>query len=95
MDKLTYLLVDISLHDGVTSYGRQLDFHDAIYQIQPCNIDNRHVTSFLQLTYLKICISVRTRVMGNSNCLFKGEELLQTLKDHRIFLIFSSQNKKN
>ena len=31
--------------------------------------------------YVKICISVKTRVMGNSKALFKMAESLKTLKD--------------
>ena len=26
---------------GMMSFGRQFDFHDVIYYIQPCNVDNR------------------------------------------------------
>ena len=37
--------------------------------------------------YIKISVSVQTRVMGNSNTLFKMAESLQTLKD-LLMLIF-------
>ena len=33
----------------VTSFGRQLDFHDVIYPIQHCNDDNRRRNIVLQL----------------------------------------------
>ena len=36
----------------------------------------------------KLCASVQTRVMGNSNALFKMVESIWTLKDLFIFLIF-------
>ena len=38
--------------------------------------------------YVKIRVSVKTRVTGNSNSLFKMAESLLTLKDSFIFLIF-------
>ena len=37
------------------------------------------------LVYIKICVSVQTRVTGNSNTLIKMAELLQNLKDSFIF----------
>ena len=35
--------------------------------------------------YVKICVSVQTRVTGNSNFMFKMAQSLQTLKDLFIF----------
>ena len=54
----------------MTSFGRQFDFHDVItYILVTLIIDG--VTSFLQLmdvkTYVKIRVSVQTRVTGNFN----------------------------
>ena len=37
------------------------------------------------LVYVKICVSVQTRVTGNSNTLIKMAESLQNLKDSFIF----------
>ena len=37
------------------------------------------------LVYVKICVSVKTKVTGNSNTLIKMAELLQNLKDSFIF----------
>ena len=39
------------------SFGRQFDFHDIIYHVKPCNVDNRRCyTLILQLSDLQnIC----------------------------------------
>ena len=88
---------------GVTSFGRQFDFHDVIYHIQPCNIDNRwhnivFTTNGRYKTYIKttcfsqhksyLCVSVQTRVTGNSITLLKMAESLYILKYSFILLIF-------
>ena len=39
----------ITARTGMTSFGQQFDFHDAIHHIQPCNFDNRGSNVFLQL----------------------------------------------
>ena len=66
---------------GMTSFGRQFDFYDVIYHIRPCKVDNRqrnvgfyYYRAFK--TYVKIHVSVQTRVKGNSNSLFKMAESL-------------------
>ena len=58
------------------------------YSIETLTIDG--VTSFLQLLdvqkmYVKIRVSVLTRVAGNSDSLFKMAESLYTVKDSFIF----------
>ena len=40
----------------MSSFGRQFDYHDAIYQVQPCYVDNRRrnvdfTTNGLSKTY--------------------------------------------
>ena len=73
----------------MTSLGCQFDFHDVILHVQHCNVNNRRVTSVLQLmdiqTINKITRFSQTRVNGNSKVLFKMAELLYTLKDLLIF----------
>ena len=78
----------------MTSFGHQFEFYD-IFHVQPCNVDNRwrsvvYKTNVRSTTYMyvNIWVSVQTRAMGNSNALFQMAELLKTLKDSFIFLIF-------
>ena len=60
----------------MTAIGRQFDFHDVIYNIQPCNVDNRwRNVAFTTNGHL-----VKTRVKGNSNTLLMMAKLLLTLK---------------
>ena len=82
MIKFSDLLIENHCTDwartGVTSFGCQFDFHYVIYRIEH-TIDG--VTSFSQLMdikkmYVRIRISVQTRVTGNSNTLFKMAESL-------------------
>ena len=47
------------------------DFHDVIYHVQHCNVDNGQRNIILQLLDVKTRISVQTRVIGNSNAPFK------------------------
>ena len=62
----------------LTSYGRQFYFHDVICHIQPCNIDHRRhsvvYTTNGRSTFVKIRISVQTRVTRNSYALFEMAE---------------------
>ena len=83
MVKLCDLLLDKSLQGlgtDMTSFGRQFDFHDAIYHIQHCNVDNRQCnvvfTTIGRSKRSKILVSVLTRVAGNSDSLFKMVESL-------------------
>ena len=94
MVKFSDLLVDKSMHTdraqtGLTSFGHQFDFHDVIYLIQPCNVDNKQRDVVFttdgrskRIKYVrKICIPVQTRVTVNSNTQLKMGESLYTLKD--------------
>ena len=52
----------------MTSCSRQFDFHGVIYHDKPCNVDNRRPNVRSNRTlYVKIGVSVQTRVTGNSN----------------------------
>ena len=76
----------------MTSFGRQFDFHDVIYHIQHCNVDNRRRNVVLTImdfeNVRKMCVTVQTRFAGNSNDLIKMAESLQTFKNSFIFSFF-------
>ena len=79
MVKFSDLLVDKSLH--MMSFCRQFGFHDVIYHIQPSNVDYRRrnvvfTSNGLFKTYVKIPISVQTRVAGNSNTVQDGRIMI-------------------
>ena len=48
---------------GVTSIGRMFDFHDVIYHIQLCNVDNRYAFQSKQELWeiLTLCSRWRNR----------------------------------
>ena len=62
-------------------FGHQFDFHDGIYHIQPCNLDNRQCnmvfTMNVQNVHKNRCFSLKKSYgTGNSNTLFKMAESL-------------------
>ena len=77
---------------GVASSDRQLIFMTASITRSIVTLPIDGVTYLLRLMDVqnarKIHILVQTRVTGNSNTLFKMAELLETLKDLFILLIF-------
>ena len=58
---------------NVTSFSRQYDFHDVIYHNRRRNVVHNYLTFIM---YVKIRVSVQTRVAGNSDSLFKMAESL-------------------
>ena len=52
---------------GVTSFGRQFDFHDVIYHKRHCNVDNRRRNVVLQLLDVQI-IRKNMRFSLNNGC---------------------------
>ena len=85
MVKFSDLLFDKSLHGLDTDWRdvirRRFDFHDVIYHIQPCNVDDtrRNVvftTSGRSKTYIEIRVPFKTTVTRISNTLFKMAESL-------------------
>ena len=59
----------------MTSFGSQFGFHDVIYHKRHRNVDNRRrnvvFTTTWRSKYTLKCVSVKTRVAGNSDSLFK------------------------
>ena len=77
---------------GVTSFSRQIDFHDVIYHIRHCNVDNRRrnvvfTTTGRSKRTLNTHFSL-SKSCRNSYSLIKMADSLLTAKDLRIFLIF-------
>ena len=64
MVKFSDIVVDKSLYglgtDWLTSFGRQFDFHDVIYHIPSCNVDNRWPDVVLHLMDVQnVCKNTR------------------------------------
>ena len=73
----------------MTSIGRQFDFHDIIYHKRHCNVGNRSFYNYWTFkTYLKIRVSVQTRVAGNSKSVQDGGIVIDCEGFVHIFNLF-------